>query len=225
MLQCSCPPLRRFPRLPASLGAGLLLWLCVPGFAADLPTPDSGALEFSIIRKGEVIGSYRSDFVRKPDGELDVSTRITAELTLGPVRLYHFDHTATEVWRDAKLVAMTAASDDDGEVHNLRLHEEGAALAMEVDGKPTVIPAASVPSSFWTLAMLQGRPVFDMVDGQSQRVDESCEAVPARANEAAGTLCHLTGDITRSLRYGPDGLLDGVTFIADDGSKILYRRR
>ena len=215
----------RAPRLPTSLAAGLLLWLCVPGWASDLAMPETGEMEFSIIRKGDVIGNYRSRFIRKPDGEIDVATKISAELTLGPVRLYHFDHTSQEAWRNGKLVGLTADSDDDGEVHHLRLKEEGAALALDVDGKPTAIPSDSVPSSLWNMAMLGDRPVFDIVDGQSLKVAVACVPVPARTPEAAGTQCELTGDITRTLRYTPQSLLDGVTFLADDGSKILYRRR
>jgi hypothetical protein len=216
------PP--RLSRRHLGLAAGLVVWpwLAGLGAAAAFAPPDGGVLDLAIVRKGDVIGDYRSDFATRPDGSLEVITRIDAEITLGPVRLYHFRHSSTETWRDGKLVALFSDTDDDGDIHHLQAHQANGALAINVDGKTETASAEAVPSSLWTLAMLDAdRPIFDIVDGQQFKAERHCEA--AKPPEGPGTACKITGELERTLHYSPKGLLDSLSFSADDGSTVTYR--
>ena len=175
------------------------------------------------MRKGEVIGEYRSDYQNKPDGGLEVRARIRIALKVGPIVLYHFDHDSVETWRHGRLAAVDSDTNDDGTRHHLTIHGQDGALALTVDGKAVTVSAESVPSSLWNIAMLANdRPIFDIVDGQQFKNVTACTtSTPGQT----GMDCKITGDLERELRFAADGTLDSVSFTADDGSTVTYRRQ
>jgi len=218
--------LAKMPRLPAGLVAAGLLWLCGTNVAAEMAPPEGGSLDFAIVRKGEVIGGYKADFNRLADGRLEVTLLVKADVSLGPISLYHFHQVTREVWRGEQLVAMTSDTEEDSEKHHLTVAEDNGDLAMTVDGKTERIAADSVPMSLWSAEMVtHSRPIFDSNDGQLYKTETTCEAAAPHAGEGIGQTCQITGELQRSLRYDASGLLDDVSFSADDGTHIHYKRR
>jgi hypothetical protein len=200
------------------LAAGLALSGLAPAAAADLVPPAAGVLDFNIIRKGDVIGHYHSDFTLRADHALEVRTHVAVAVTMGPIRLYAFDHNSTETWRGGRLIGLIADTDDDGDVHHLRAEGRDEALSLTVDGKTTMTSGDAVPSSLWSRDMLDGnRPIFDIGDGQLFHTVTHCDAAPRPV-----VVCEISGELTRILRYDSSGLLAGLTFPADDGSKVTY---
>lgn len=193
-----------------------------PGaLAEDLTPPSTGVLDFDIVRKGDVIGHYHSDFVRRPDQALEVRTHVTVDVTMGPIRLYDFQHSSVETWRNGRLIGLVADTDDDGEVHHLQAEGGEQTLALVVDGKTSITSGNAVPSSLWSRDMLDGnRPIFDIGDGQIVRTKTQCD-VPHSAQ--APSMCEISGDLIRTLHFDPNGILVGLTFPAEDGSKVTYR--
>jgi hypothetical protein len=216
----------RIPRLPTGLVAAGLLWLCGANVAAEMAPPDGGSLDMAIIRKGEVIGSYRADFHRLTDGRLQVTLLVKADVSLGPISLYHFHQVTKEIWRGEQLVSMTSDTEEDGEKHHLTVTEDNGDLALTVDGKMQRISAESVPLSLWSAEMVsRSRPIFDSNDGQLYKAEASCEPAAPHAGEGVGRICQITGELQRSLRFDAAGLLDDMSFAADDGTHIHYKRR
>ena len=192
--------------------------------AIEAGVPPTGALDFDIVRKGEVIGLHHSDFAETTDGLLTVRTHIKAEVTLGPIRLYHFDSASVERWRQGRLVGLVSDSDDNGDIHHLQAQAQGETLVLGIDGKASaaVLPADAVPSSLWSADMLRpGRAIFDIDDGQRFTAVTHCD--PASAGQ--GRACTVSGELERSLHYGADGVLDRLEFASDDGSQVSYRPR
>lgn len=213
-------------RAVAALAAVLLL--CTPASAvvSDLTPPAGGVLDFAIVRKGSVIGDYHSEFTGRADRDLEVRTRVKVEVSVGPVRLYSFAHHSVETWRNGKLVALVADTDDDGTVHHLMAQNTDQAMILTVDGKTAMTSGNSVPSSLWSMAMLgNDRPIFDITDGQLFKTTTRCNSAAQSPPVPQETVCEITGDLIRTLRYDPQGILDGVSFLADDGSKVDYRLR
>lgn len=207
-------------------GALSLVLPSAAGAAGALTVPPNGVLDFAIVRRGEVIGTYHSDFTLGSDGTIGVRTRIKAEVTAGPIRLYNFDHTSAERWRNGRLVDLVADTDDDGDVHHLEAHAAASMLDLTLDGKAATADGASVPSSLWAMAMLAGdRPIFDITDGEQFKTSIRCDPTPTLPPPGTATTCEITGDLVRSLHYGADGVLEGLSFLADDGSPVVYRRR
>jgi len=219
-------PSMRLPRLPAGLAAAGLLWLCGTNVAAEMAPPEGGSLDFAIVRKGDVIGSYHADFRRLGEGKLEARLKVSADVSLGPITLYHFHQITTEVWRGERLVSMVSDTEEDSEKHHLSVAEDNGDLALTVDGQTRRIAADSVPLSLWSASMVNGpRPIFDSNDGQLYKTETACEAAAPHAGEEPGQLCQVTGELQRTLRFDAQGLLDDVSFAADDGSHIHYRRR
>lgn len=197
------------------------LGLGAPVAAAELTPPGSGMLDFDIVRKGDVVGHYHSDFVLRPDRGLEVRTHVTAEVTVGPIRFYAFHHDSVETWRNGRLVGLVADTDDDGEVHHLRAEGGEQTLALVVDGKTSVTSGDAVPSTLWSRDMLDGaRPIFDIGDGQVFQTRTRCD-VPS--SPSAPSQCEVSGELTRTLRFDTNGVLAGLSFPADDGSQVIYR--
>jgi len=222
-------PLRlaaRRPRLPAGLAAVGLLWLCGTNVSAEIMPPQAGELDFTITRKGEMIGGYHAAFRRLPDGRLEVREKIQADVTLGPITLYHFLQQATEVWRGDQLVAMTSDTEEDSDKHHLTIAEDNGDLALTVDGKTQHIAAEAVPMTLWSAEMAaHDRPIFDGNDGQLYKTATACQSAAPHAGEGPGQTCQITGELRRNLAYDAEGMLEDMSFDADDGSHIHYKRR
>lgn len=208
------------------IAAGAPLLYANAATAAEMAPPEVGSLDFAIIRGGETIGGDHADFRHLPDGRLEVRLKVEADVSLGPIALYHFRQQAAEVWRGERLVSMSSDTEENGERHHLTVAEDGDGLALTVDGKTRRIAADSVPMSLWSVEMAaRGRPVFDGNDGQLYKTEVSCEPGAPHAGEGRGTACEITGELQRSLRYDAGGLLEDMSFSADDGSPIRYKRR
>jgi len=221
----SLRPFRSAPRFPAGLAAAGLLWLCGTNVAAEMAPPDGGSLDFAIVRKGDVIGGYHADFRRLTDGRTEVRLKVTADVTLGPISLYHFHQVTVEIWRGERLATMISDTEEDSEKHHLTVVEDNGDLALTVDDQTRRISADSVPLSLWSSQMVEThRPIFDSNDGQLYKTESSCEAVAPHAGEGTGLLCQITGELQRSIRFDAQGLVDDVSFSADDGTHIHYRR-
>jgi hypothetical protein len=210
-------------QLPSLLALAVLV-LAPPSPGHGQSVPAVKTLDFDIVRKGDVIGHYHTEFAERQDHRLEVLTRIDAAITAGPIRLYHFRHRSTETWVAGRLVAFSGDTDDDGEQHRLDVASGPSGLQLTVDGKAPVQVADAVPSSLWSRAMLDGgRAVFDIGDGQLLRTDSHCGADVTPTAAKAVASCRVEGDLIRTLDYDADGLLAGLSFPAEDGSKVMYR--
>jgi hypothetical protein len=121
------------------------------------------------------------------------------------------------------LIGLVADTDDDGEVHHLQAEGGEQTLALVVDGKTSITSGNAVPSSLWSRNMLDGnRPIFDIGDGQIFQTKTQC-SVPSPASAQDSSICEISGELIRTLRFDPNGILVGLTFPAEDGSKVTYR--
>ena len=189
---------------------------------AAVTMPPDNVLEFEILRVGSSIGTYHSDFEQTPDGNLEVRTSIRIDVSLGPIPLYHFENDAVETWRDDHLIGLISDTNDNNTLHHVEVREQEDKLVLTADGKSVWADRNSVPSSLWNVWMVdQGRPIFDFTDGQQFKASAHCEA----GEDDADTACVVRGDLKRGLHYTPDGVLDGISMIADDGSRVVYERR
>ena len=209
-----------------TLVAGLAFCSAAPALAAELTSPSTGVLDFTIVRKNDVVGHYHSDFSRRPDQALEVRTHVSVAVTMGPIRLYAFDHNSVETWHDGRLIGLRADTDDDGEVHHLQAERRDQGLALTVDGKTSMADADAVPSTLWNRDMLDGhRPIFDIGDGQIYQTMTRCDG-PPKAPASSLVVCEVSGELIRTLRFELDGNfgridLSGGRRIAGDISSEL----
>lgn len=76
-------------------------------------------LDNDVMRNAGSIGSHVVRF-READGRLVVETSVRIEVTFVFITLYRYALAATETWLDGRLVALSSATDDDGERLSVR---------------------------------------------------------------------------------------------------------
>ncbi|MFQ5783889.1 MAG: DUF6134 family protein [Alphaproteobacteria bacterium] len=126
--------------------------------------PFEGRLVFSIFRKGDEIGRHVIVFRRRGD-VLEVTTRTRIAITAAFFTLYRFEHRSREEWRDGKLVALDARTDDNGEVVTVNARAVGGRLEINGGGRPLFAPGDVVPESLWSRAFLGHKTVMNPLDG------------------------------------------------------------
>jgi len=205
----------------------LLALLLLPVADASAGVPTTGVLDFAILRNGDAIGRHVIRFARDGD-RLDVRVEARVDYRLAFIPLYLFRHVAREVWRDGRLVRMTAKTDDNGEEYAVDLRPDGDGMALSVNGTESTAPTDIVPASLWNIAMVDRRRILDPADGEIMNVavaDAGEETVTVRGQPVRAHRFIVTGDFERELWYDPRGVLVQVRFTGDDGSEIRYELR
>ena len=204
----------------ASLSAGM------PVLAVNAAmVPSSGALDFTVLRKGEDIGTHRISFRRSGDAlEVDIKTRIAVKIAF--ITVFRFDHDGHEVWRDNKLVAMETKTNDDGEDHSLVATANGrGGLKIVGDGKEMTAKGSVIPASLWNASFLETKQLLNSLVGTELAIDVTFkgeEPVTVKGRSIRAKHYSMTGDFERELWYDPDWVLVKVAFKGEDGSEIQY---
>lgn len=190
---------------------------------AALPGPLSD-LSFTVLRNGSEIGTHTVGFKR--DGELlVVQSAADFAVRFGPITFYRYHYRATETWQGDTLVAVSARTNDDGDVKFADMRLEDGQLM--VDGSKTgsyVAPAGAIAATHWNPAELT-RPMINPQNGELMRFerrDYGDEQLPS-----GGLARHvgLTGYATLDLWYDRSDQWRALRAVAQDGSVIDYRLR
>lgn len=204
----------------------LLLAAAVPAAAAPVPEPQ--VLEFEVRRDGTPIGHHRVTITRDGDETrvaIDIDFRVTMA---GVLTLYRYTHSSEEVWRGDRLVRLRSTTDNDGKAEYLNAVAEGDALRVDGSGYQGLLPAQTMPTSYWRSDFVERRPIMDSQDGHV--LDVSIR--PARYETASlgnapvpARRYHVTGEFDWYLWYDAEGNWVKSAFRAMDGSSIDYRRK
>lgn len=210
---------------PNILRCLFILVLAAPIHAAGVP--DRDVLDFAILRNGSEIGRHVIRFEQRGDPTI---VRILAEVDyrIAFVPLYIFRHEAREVWRGDRLVAMTAATDDNGDEYTVAVTLHDGSLRVSVNGAEMAIDAGTIPASLWNNAVEGRRTIVDPADGELMEVSVRAageELIEVRGREVRARRFVMSGDFERDLWFDTDNVLVQVRFKGEDGSEIRYRLR
>lgn len=104
--------------------------------------------DFEVLRNGSPIGRHVA-VVETRDGETVVQVAVDLAVTFGPFTLYRYRHRSTERWRDGRLTAIDAETDDDGTRLWLRARAENGRIVLDGPEGRQEGPADTIPSSYW----------------------------------------------------------------------------
>jgi hypothetical protein len=211
------------------LGSVLALPLVPRAFAASMPgsIPPARRLAFEVYRDASPIGTHTLGFAVAGD-HLTVRIDIKIAVDVGPITVFRYTMAGEETWQGDRFVALTTATNDNGEHHHVEIQRDGDALVIQSSGLPNrTVPSPYAPLTHWSSAVLSG-PLLSPQDGQPMQV--SVKPVGAQAVALAdGRSVRATGfDITTHTPtqdwYDPDGVWVGLRAKIRDGSMMEYRR-
>ena len=215
--------MRKTASLPLLVAALCIAGAVLPASAAMVP-PD-GALDFTVLRDGDQVGTHHLDFHRSGnDLEVDIRTRIAVKLAF--ITVFRFEHDGHEVWRDNRLVSMETKTNDDGTDHTLKAQAEGnGELKIVGDGKERVTADSVIPASLWNHTFLDSKELLNSLDGSDLAIDvafKGDESVTVNGKTVPAKHYSMTGDFARELWYDTDWVLVKIAFKGQDGSDIQY---
>ncbi|MTJ83019.1 MAG: hypothetical protein F8N37_18705 [Telmatospirillum sp.] len=205
---------------PAGFMVAMLVCLGT-GAASAGEQPET--LDFALFRDGQAFGHHSFRIYRDGDRTVVASTA-SASVTLGPFRVFSYDYDSEEVWDGDHLLSLTARTDDSGAKYAVRAGLGPDGLKVSVGGRQQTVPAAVLPTSFWTRAAMTAPALLDTRTGDVDHVEIAAlgsETDPS----AGGVLDHyrLSGDLAADLWYDRDGLLARAHFLVR-GADIDYVR-
>lgn len=175
-------------------------------------------LEFDVLREGAPIGTHRVTIDQR-DGETRVEIAIDLAVRFAFLTVYRYTHRSTETWRDGRLVALDARTDDNGARTQVEAHAVEGGIAVRGSGGDYLAAADTIPTSYWNRDKLARDKLLDTQSGKLIDV-----AATRRAFDASGAKWRLSGDLEADLAYGPAGDWTSLAFVTR-GSRIVYVRR
>jgi hypothetical protein len=190
--------------LPFLLFAAACGTWCTPSRAAVRAGTYEYAISHDVLGR---IGTHVAKFEEQGD-DLVVSMSIRLGVKVAGVTLYTFESNGKEVWRDGKLISVSADTNDNGRAKHVTGHSEGDRLV--IDGPrgriETVQPAATV--NLWNFDALSAPNLIEPTSGRVYRVAIGApqrETVRSLDRNMPARKYEVTGEITGELWYADDG--------------------
>lgn len=184
---------------------------------------DGEHLAFGAYRNGDHIGEHHLTFAAA-SGRLQVAIDIRFAVKFALLTVYSYRHQSRETWRDGRLVALAATTDDDGERSTVRARADGEWLVVEAGGGSRKLPADLLPTSYWHESTIARGQWLNTQDGRVVRstVDRlGPDRIEALGRAVTAMRYRLRGDLDCDLWYR-DGQWTKLRFTASDGSTIDY---
>ncbi|MEP3299760.1 MAG: DUF6134 family protein [Pseudoruegeria sp.] len=180
--------------------------------AASANVPDSGTLQFDVVRKGKDIGDISYVFQGPTANvKVQINTNVAVKVPLLGTKLYRFEQASIEHWQSGQLSSVKSKTNDNGDPHKMS------------SGATNLIPA-----SLWNAKIVTQSRLLNTIDGSIMDVQFSnlgSETVLAQGQNIQATHYRMSGDLKRDLWFDDKGVLVRVKFKAEDGTDVTYIRK
>lgn len=153
------------------------------------------------------IGTHVASFVRNGD-ELLVTMRIHLAVKIGGVSLYTFESVGNEVWRDGRLIAASAVTNDNGRHKHVTAHSEGNRLIVDGPRGRVEVTQPMGTVNFWNVETLSAPVLIEPTSGRVFNVEIAPgqpETVKAMDRIVNARKYEVSGDITGELWFDDQG--------------------
>jgi hypothetical protein len=146
----------------------------------------------------------------------------------GPVTLFRYRHTGTEVNQAGQFVSLDTQTDNDGETLRVTARRDGARVVVQSSklGRK-LFPVEARPLTHWNRACMSA-PLFNPQDGKPLDLKVTSRGLEQVALDGGATVratrYAMTGEDTCDDWYDEDDVWAALRAVAKDGSIITYRR-
>lgn len=130
--------------------------------------PQSNQLVFEITRNGQPFGTHKISF-DKQGTETHVQIDINMQYDLGPITLFRYKHSNTEIWEDDQILSMTSQTNDDGDNYAVSA-SWGNVVKATANGADFEAPANIYSTSYWNPAALKASQLLNTQKGRIEDV-------------------------------------------------------
>ncbi len=194
---------RIFALLPS-----LALLLVGPAIAQEPANPNPGAnpntvsYVFDITRDGNKIGSDTLEITK--DGDTTTAKiGTTISVVVAFIEVYHFDHSAVEVWKGGKFVSYSAQTNANGTKYDVsETASDDGKINLTVNGETQELAQLAVPATFWNNGFVTASQVIDADKGKVLSVqvqDLGDEPIDMNGQQVQAHHYQMTGQLKRDV--------------------------
>jgi hypothetical protein len=181
---------------------------------------------FDVYRKGSKIGTHQATFTRNGN-ELTVTSQMELAVDVLFFTAYKFTYASTEIWRDDKLVAVSATADDNGKISKTNARVEDGLLKVDSSGGTYLASSWVFPTNHWHRGQANSGTILNTLNGKLNKVEvvrKGIERVATAQGSVDADRLGYTGDLRDTdVWYDAMNRWVQMTFKAKDGSVIEYR--
>ena len=171
------------------------------------PVTDGMTASYDIVRGGNTIGRHTVRFARQGQ-DLTVTIAVEAALSALGVRVYHYEHTGHEVWRDGRMVAMQTRTRDDGDKQQVDASFDPARNLWLGTAATTPVSGPLMASSLWNSETVRQTRFLD---------DETGKVNPVQVTPAGREALTLAGHQVNASKFDLVGTMSGSVWYDDSG--------
>ncbi len=191
--------------------------------AAATP-PDTGRIAFDVLRNGKPLGSHILTF-DEVDDALVVTVDVDLQVKVGPFTPFRYRHDVREVWREGRLLSLSAETLKDGDTFRLEASRQGDG-AVTIDGRDYqgAAPAEVIASTWWNPEVLDDPVALNSETGELMPITVTPlgrETIQAAGRPIEAEHYRLEAALTLDLWYDDEGHWVKCAFVAR-GSDIEY---
>ena len=186
-----------------------------------------GKIEFDMFRKGSNIGTYKMAFSRDEAGDLLVTSNSDIRVKVLFIVAFRMTYEATSVWRDNKLVELSAFTDNNGDERYVEATWDGNLFQVDGPRGRQLADFPAIPSHHWNVGVTQVNRILNTLNGQLAEVElvrQGIETIETAAGPVDAEKFEYTGGLRDTwVWYDADGRWVKMEFKGNDGSIIEYR--
>lgn len=179
---------------------------------------------FDILRDGKPVGRHEVAFSTEED-RLAVQVRMEIAIPFLFFTAYRYRYRSDSLWREGRLLRLSADTDDNGEKSTVRAEQSGETLAIEGPRGREVVDGFLLPTDHWHPAVIGRDRVLNTITGEvnaASIVAEGVDRLPTPQGVVEATRYRYSGDLENVVWYDAVGRWVGMRFSARDGSTIEY---
>ena len=202
------------------------LSIAVGGAALACEAPESPATYVINHETHGDIGTHVLNFRCEGD-DLIVETDVDVKVKILRITVYTREAHLREVWRDDRLIAYDAETDDGGDVYETRARVEGEKMIVDGVEKGVAVPLDAVSTHPWNVSAVDRTTIFGQRDGRVRKVrveDAGWEALKIDGRSIDAQKFVVRGDMERELFYGADGTWLQWRLVRDGKTVTITKR-